>query len=121
MDAETNKPWWKRHRWRLVLAAWFALPVAYARTFCPAAYCDGRGWIGHGDFEDFYSPLIRPAVRWRWFPQLEDIFDHFYATGRRATLRQAEPLSPRQLYFLGNQTERERQLTRSRMEREGTP
>ena len=40
----TRRPWWKRKRWRLTLAAWLMLPVVHVAGVGPHQYCIARGW-----------------------------------------------------------------------------
>ena len=46
MDSRHRKPWWKKKRWRLAVAAWLLLPIAYLLSSGPAAYVCRGGWLG---------------------------------------------------------------------------
>lgn len=73
MTASARRRWWKKKRWRVVLALWVA--VAYPASLGPANYALGRGWLDTGPAsrtaEAFYLPLVlcgRAAqAAWGWF------------------------------------------------------
>ena len=81
-----KRTWWRKKRWRVVIAAWLLLPVAFPLSIGPALYCLHRGWIPGEGFDPsrriiaFYrpvdsavlgTPFAKPFNRWQvWWAEL---------------------------------------------------
>lgn len=70
------RPFYKRKRWIAAGVLWLVVPAAYLGSFGPAAYCVGRGWMGHYRFEDIYRPLTKASKR---VGLLGSLADYYYA------------------------------------------
>jgi hypothetical protein len=54
-----QRPFWKRKRWRFVIAAWLLLPIVYVATTGPVLYAETIGWLP----DDTYLVTFRPLHR----------------------------------------------------------
>src|SRR5690349_5335269 len=44
-EPKPKRPWWRKKRWRLVIATWLALPVLYVASGGPPWYAFNRYWV----------------------------------------------------------------------------
>jgi hypothetical protein len=51
-------PWWRKKRWRIAVALWFAFPALYMLSTGPVNYMQARRWL----------PVGGPISRAYWFP-----------------------------------------------------
>lgn len=61
-EPRPEKPWWRKRRWRLVIAAWLLLPFLYFASGGPAMYMIERGWLSPEAAATFYRP-VHPVFR----------------------------------------------------------
>lgn len=61
MDTEPKCPWWRRKRWRLVIAVWFATPTLYFASLGPFSYAWGRWWISDESAFHWYGTIYQPG------------------------------------------------------------
>lgn len=59
MDAEPNKPWHRKKRWRLAIAAWLLLPALYVAATGPVIYAESEGWLPTDTYLVTFRPLYR--------------------------------------------------------------
>lgn len=62
MDGEPKRPWWRKTRWRAVIAAWLLLPALYIAAAGPVMYAETEGLLPKDSYLVAFRPLYRVLI-----------------------------------------------------------
>lgn len=84
MDADPKRRWWRKRRWRVALAFWLMVPIAYPLSLGPLSYVTARGWW-HAP-GDLHEPLFTLLDRWR-LPEMYNGLRYYQLWGFELAIR----------------------------------